>query len=168
MKKVKSILFDGDSFRVLKDLGRTYRLWVHKVFSSFPLRGSWAEMILLQEELSKVERDSWADRAKQTKDFRSSDEYKALRYQMFDENKKANGGEILCSYCGRKCNRVHEDPNQATIDHVIPLSSGGAGLDPNNLIVCCRRCNRAKRYFDGDIEDYKKIRTAKRIKEEKK
>lgn len=165
--KTKVVLFDFDSERVIKDLSRTYRLFVQKVLVDVPARGSLADLVLLKDQLAEEERQSWDGRAQATKNFRDSEEYKKLRYTMFDENKRKNGGKILCAYCGRECNRIHEDANQATIDHIVPLSEGGQGLDRKNLIVCCRRCNRAKRYFKGSVSEYKKIRTEKRLKEEK-
>lgn len=37
-------------------------------------------------------------------------------------------------------------PNVATqVDHIIPLSKGGAPYDPQNLQPLCRRCNIAKK-----------------------
>ncbi len=166
MNKGKEVLFDFDTNRVQKDLNRTYRLWVQRVFSAFPTRGSMAEMVLLQDQLAEEERASWANRAQKTKDFRQSDEWRKLRFQLFAENQKKNEGKILCEYCGRVCNRKFEDAAQATVDHIVPLSEGGDGFDRSNLIVCCRRCNRAKRYFQGSVEEYTKIRTKLR-KEEK-
>lgn len=32
-----------------------------------------------------------------------------------------------------------------TGDHVVPLSRGGARLDPDNVVAACRRCNSGKR-----------------------
>jgi 5-methylcytosine-specific restriction endonuclease McrA len=41
-----------------------------------------------------------------------------------------------------------DSPNQATVDHVVPLSKGGMErLD--NMQLMCRRCNQAK----GDVYD---------------
>ena len=47
----------------------------------------------------------------------------------------------ICQRCGK---RMAHDAN-ATVDHVVPLSLGGARLDPTNLVACCRRCNSAKK-----------------------
>ena len=41
----------------------------------------------------------------------------------------------LCFYCRRKLN-----PDQATLDHVIPGSMGGKA-DETNLVACCRSIN---------------------------
>lgn len=45
----------------------------------------------------------------------------------------------LCSYCG-------SDKN-ITLDHVIPLAKGGTNLT-NNLICCCKSCNRSKAHTE--------------------
>lgn len=37
-----------------------------------------------------------------------------------------------CRWCGGRANQV---------DHVIPISAGGARLDPRNLVASCLRCN---------------------------
>ena len=39
-----------------------------------------------------------------------------------------------------KCNG---DPTEE-VDHIIPISDGGARLDENNLQAACRRCHRWK------------------------
>jgi 5-methylcytosine-specific restriction endonuclease McrA len=40
-----------------------------------------------------------------------------------------------CRYCRKPAD---------TVDHVVPLSRGGAPLDTNNLVACCRSCNGRK------------------------
>lgn len=51
-----------------------------------------------------------------------------------------------CHYCGVKfesnANRGF-NPNGISIDHVVPISLGG-GDELDNLVLCCRRCNRKK------------------------
>jgi len=42
----------------------------------------------------------------------------------------------LCFYC-------HCVPSFPTVDHVIPLSMGGASIS-NNVVYCCKPCNDAK------------------------
>jgi len=53
----------------------------------------------------------------------------------------AAGGR--CVACGRMCNLVHDDPLQATIDHVIPVSLGGRHI-LGNVQLMCATCNVAK------------------------
>ena len=47
---------------------------------------------------------------------------------------------MVCNYCQRVMT-----PSIATVDHIVPLSKGGARLDPLNLISCCRSCNSRKK-----------------------
>lgn len=56
----------------------------------------------------------------------------------------------LCAYCGRRI-----DLPKRTIDHVIPLSRGGAH-HPDNLVMACGPCNSSKR--DLTAEEYKRRR----------
>jgi len=51
-----------------------------------------------------------------------------------------------CLYCGRPMGDV-----TLTIDHFIPIESGG-GNDPSNLISVCRKCNKTK--GNQSPEDY--------------
>lgn len=44
-----------------------------------------------------------------------------------------------CHYCRRSIT----DPDQATIDHVIPLARGGADAW-HNVVLACRDCNQLK------------------------
>ena len=43
-----------------------------------------------------------------------------------------------CQYCGKKLSRHNK-----TIDHVIPKSKGGQNTW-ENVVLCCRKCNRKK------------------------
>jgi 5-methylcytosine-specific restriction endonuclease McrA len=56
-----------------------------------------------------------------------------------------------CAYCGRE---FKEGTLTKTIDHFSPVCVGGATDDPENLIVCCRECNRSKAWatFDQWLE----------------
>lgn len=49
---------------------------------------------------------------------------------------KRDGG--VCQYCGCKCN-----PDDWTVDHVVPRSHGGL-TTWENCVVCCVECNRKK------------------------
>ena len=44
-----------------------------------------------------------------------------------------------CHYCG-----VPASQAELTPDHVIPVSKGGAELDPSNLVASCHECNTGK------------------------
>ncbi len=47
--------------------------------------------------------------------------------------------ECICQYCG-----VKGQPNDLTIDHVIPISRGGNPRTWENQVVACKRCNHRK------------------------
>ncbi len=49
-----------------------------------------------------------------------------------------------CPYCGEYMNR-----RTKTLDHMVPLSKGGLHWTAN-VIICCNRCNSAKRNRDFD------------------
>lgn len=45
-----------------------------------------------------------------------------------------------CMIRGAKCSVISTE-----VDHIVPLSMGGAPLDPNNLRGACVPCNRGRR-----------------------
>ena len=47
---------------------------------------------------------------------------------------------MVCNYCQRYMTLA-----EATVDHIVPLSAGGARLDPSNLVACCLSCNSRKK-----------------------
>jgi HNH endonuclease len=59
-----------------------------------------------------------------------------MRRRAFRESQLAT--DPSCGYCGRPLTL-----NDSTVDHVIPLSEGGAD-DESNWELCCDRCNRRK------------------------
>ena len=61
----------------------------------------------------------------------------------------------VCQLCSRPVvirsarSRRQRDPhNQLTLDHIVPVSSGGAATI-ENLRVCCRECNMGRSYNSG-------------------
>lgn len=65
------------------------------------------------------------------------------RYKVFDFY------EGICVYCGTKVEKVK---GGFTVDHVIPMSRGGASRY-DNLVLSCNKCNKEKASFD--IEEYR-------------
>lgn len=58
---------------------------------------------------------------------------------------QARNGGLDCSFCGHRIDpgAPHLDPGELTLDHVVPLSAGGAPFELSNLAAAHRRCNRA-------------------------
>ncbi len=58
----------------------------------------------------------------------------------------SNGEAKICIYCGTKLNK-----DNATAEHIIPLSNGGNNTQVN-LITCCKFCNNER--GDTDFSEY--------------
>jgi 5-methylcytosine-specific restriction endonuclease McrA len=68
---------------------------------------------------------------------------------------KKHHGVLFCEYCGKRPLLVDGEGLTlkkgkilkeflATLDHIVPLSRGGAEFDPANIKLCCPQCNRDK------------------------
>ena len=57
---------------------------------------------------------------------------KQFKYRLIREQ------GFRCAYCGRFCL-----PSEFTLDHIVPISEGGA-TRLRNLVVCCKECNLKK------------------------
>jgi 5-methylcytosine-specific restriction endonuclease McrA len=82
---------------------------------------------------------------------------------------KKTEGDLVCHYCNKKhleigfrsvilCNANNDNKNLATIDHVVPVSSGIDPLDESNWVISCKKCNTEK----GDM-DYNKFKNKKEL-----
>ena len=75
---------------------------------------------------------------------------RADHYEAKDAFKKAKkiiySSQSNCAICGRPVNfdKVFPDPWSATLDHIIPVSKGGAPADIENLQLAHLQCNRIK------------------------
>lgn len=144
----KLIKFYLDTQKVVRDSfsnDTQHRVFFHSIWLGKILSNSHAGSVLLVKKLADEERAAKETTAANSKKYKESERYKTLRYTLFDENRKKNGGKIICAYCGKVCNRIHEHKDQATIDHIVPLSENGDPFDRSNLVVACRSCNREKR-----------------------
>jgi 5-methylcytosine-specific restriction endonuclease McrA len=50
---------------------------------------------------------------------------------------------------GRKCGYCFKKPKKLTLDHIQPLSKGGADTK-DNMMLCCESCNNIKSNMDID------------------
>lgn len=148
VQKNQLIKFNLDTQRVVRDYFTSdtqHRVFYHSIWSKNITANSHAGAVLLVKKLADEQKKAKETIAANSKKYKDSDRYKNLRYSMFDENKKKNGGKIICGYCNKVCNRIHEHKDQATIDHIVPLSENGDPYNRKNLMVACRACNREKR-----------------------
>lgn len=116
--------------------------WMDNIFFNINSPKTYAASVLLKNyywELDEDNRNSFANRMRLIGFSRS--------YLTTTQQAK---GSLKCSYCP-KDNLIIElegmrVPNgkKATIDHIIPISEGGALFDTNNICVACGSCNSKK------------------------
>ena len=99
----------------------------HNVLVENPHPQSYASYILLKKDYSLFEMRVW------------------LKFRKHVLKSR----ELTCVYCGKKnlkmsTPRGRELGSLATLDHVMPISKGGAKYDPKNLVVACHTCNNRK------------------------
>lgn len=83
--------------------------------------------------------------------FRSRARKYGVSYESFSRVSIYSRDKWTCQLCGRKCllrwtvNKRTKSPNcrSPTIDHIVPLSRGGAHL-PDNVQLACFECNAKK------------------------
>lgn len=113
----------------------TLRLKRNRVWVKEPHVQSLAALVLLEKDLADSEVSEW------------------LEFRL----KFLNSHELICHYCGRDNLKLEVDVTKraelkelATIDHVVPISKGGAIYDEDNCVVACFPCNQKK----GDRENF--------------
>lgn len=90
--------------------------------------------MLLKSQLSEAEREEWLS-------FR---------------DKFLNERGLVCEYCGKAGLTKEVVPGLgffflATVDHVKPVSKGGALYNPANLKVACHPCNKSKKDLSVEV-----------------
>ena len=66
--------------------------------------------------------------------------------KKFIDKIMAINSDLHCVYCEKKVIKLRNhqhSKNGMTADHFVPVKQGGAN-SPENLFVCCRRCNMQK------------------------
>lgn len=72
-----------------------------------------------------------------------------FKRELWGELYEAQNG--CCIYCGEAMKKeISNDMESATLDHIKPKNKGG-NSSPQNLALCCRKCN-----MDKGSEDMKK------------
>lgn len=73
-------------------------------------------------------------------DPRNSREWKQVRLRVIDR-------DGCCAVCGSE--------DKLTVDHVVPISKGGAPFDEDNLVTLCDYHNKQKgNRMEGQTTDY--------------
>jgi len=109
----------------------------HLVLVNDPHPQSLAALVLLTKKL-----------APKSPDYRIWLKY---RKKILKERRKVTKN-LKCHYCGKKNLKIHSHSkkNIATLDHVKPISKGGARFSSDNLVVACHSCNSRKKDMDVD------------------
>ncbi len=63
---------------------------------------------------------------------------KKMRTSQWWKNEINKG---ICHYC-----KIKFEPNELTLDHVLPLCRGGKSTK-GNLVPACKKCNNEKKYL---------------------
>jgi len=87
----------------------------------------YANLILLNRTYSMLERRRW---------------FKVRKEFLAEQLIKT--GNLTCFYCNRNDLTIEGPKSAATVDHIIPKSSGGKEFDKENFAVCCFSCNSKK------------------------
>lgn len=100
----------------------------HNVLVDNPDPKSMAAAVVLRKRLSKETVAEW---------LRFRDAFLSVR-------------SLVCTHCGKTgLLKESDDPETlATIDHVIPLSKGGAQYNEDNCVIACGRCNGNRKNTD--------------------
>lgn len=74
--------------------------------------------------------------------------WKRFRRKILNVNRLKNG-VLTCWHCGKedlnaKVGQLINQHNDASIDHLVPMSKGGKRYDVNNVVVSCFECNNTK------------------------
>ena len=140
-------------YKLSKSSGSGSTKWTNSIYFEINTPKTYASYLLLTDSLRM-----------QDEDFLNKFGEKMKRIQFSRDlltNKKEEFGKLTCEYCnatdliieleGMKVSPVV----MATIDHVIPISKGGAIYDVKNLVVACGDCNHRKSNKDLETFLYK-------------
>ena len=115
---------------------------VHVIEVSYPDSTSLAASVLLFNDLRKQDRDYIETMDLPRKRIEFSRTYLRREQKL--------SGTLYCRYCGVRDLIIEEEGmivsqrKKATLDHIVPVSKGGARFDTNNVVVCCGFCNCKK------------------------
>lgn len=116
---------------------------------------SMASLLLLNEALRELDIDYMRKKYE-------LENYLIERHRYLNNIKKETG-DLVCHYCGKSHLDIgyieqeflylnNKNKNLATIDHVVPASTGIDILDTKNWVVACKKCNSRK--GNSSYEDF--------------
>ncbi len=128
--------------KVTKKSGSGSTKWVDRIYFEIDKPNTYASSILLKNYYWDRDEDNAKSIANRMRMIGFSRTYLT--------HIKETTGNLCCSYCSKK-NLIIElhgmkvsSARKATIDHIIPISNGGALFDYSNITVACGTCNRKK------------------------
>ncbi len=131
-------------FKVVLDVSKSGSTkLVHTIYYDVTSANTLAAGVLLKRYYQLRDVDNDGSHAKRIR--------KKIKFsQNYLTKIKAEKGVLSCTYCPRtnliieKKGKRIPDSFKATIDHIIPISNGGARYDEKNICVCCGKCNSKK------------------------
>jgi hypothetical protein len=136
----------------------------HVIYQDEPHPKSLASLILLKRDCEMSDMDYLLSQSTGIYGSNPANVHRAKRIlfsRQYLHNVLDEKGCLECTYC-RKRNLIIEEEGmkisnktKATIDHVVPISLGGAVFDVENVLVACGTCNRRKR--NHSLEFFLKI-----------
>lgn len=116
---------------------------IHTIYDT-PTSGSFADYILLKDELKKQDVDFLLENM----------EWQIRLFYHFNfliKTLNNSNGNLICVYCGKQHLKIQAvgttipQEQMATVDHFNPKSKGGAHFDEDNMVVACFKCNNKKK-----------------------
>jgi 5-methylcytosine-specific restriction endonuclease McrA len=125
-----------------------YEPVAHRIHEEIPHPMSWAAALLLREELGQEEAVIIL------KDFLGVKKRDAVFRRGVFKKERVRAGALICHHCkggplqtGKSSCYQHM---RATVDHVVPISKGGARFDEMNVVIACAACNSERGNTDID------------------
>lgn len=140
INKLKEIIFLKDEHFIYVDW-ESYRKWYFLFNFAVSLNSRYRKCLIFRKKVKFAKRIVVIGLKKYDKKVKRRTTGFAKEYVSETKNAK-------CLYCDSKLT-----PNNATTDHIIPISKGGNNTQVN-LVVCCLKCNSDR----GDSDFYTYLR----------
>jgi len=127
--------------------------WTNSIYFEIKSPKTYASYLLLTDSLRMQDEDFLNKYAEKMKRIQFS--------RDFLTKKKEECDRLTCVYCNATDLIIELEGMKvksnviATIDHVVPISKGGAIYDVKNLVVACGDCNHKKSNKDLETFLYK-------------